>query len=83
MGGYSAAVDESVQRAMMSLAFRDGFVYVLGYYGGGSWLRIDAMTDGAPSGEYNAVYWTGAFTAENCGEWQESHNGWDTGDWAR
>jgi hypothetical protein len=81
MGGYGMAADESVQRSMASLAFHDGFVYVLDYYGGGSWLRIDTMTDGAPAGEYNAVYWTGTFAAENCGEWQEYNYGGDTGHW--
>lgn len=78
-GGYGMSVDGESERSMGSMAFHDGYIYVLSYYGGGAWVRIDSMVGDAPSGEYSAVHWSGAFEAENCGDWQKY--GYETGDW--
>lgn len=79
--GYASNADRG-RRYMQVLAFNDGFLYFLdGYYsyGGGSWLNINADSDGL-SGSYQADSWSGNFKSESCGDWTPSNpdTGWDT-----
>ena len=80
MTGY--AYGHGGGRLMYPLAFSDGFLYFLGgWYGMGStsWLDIVAYASGGVSGSYSTEYWSGDFHAENCGDWAERNQSWDTG----
>ncbi len=73
MSGYAYGSD-GAERSMVMLPFADGFFYISygWYYGVGSttWVRID-KDDDKVSGEFASDYWSGSFSAENCGEWDE------------
>lgn len=69
LGGYSYSYEEEVSRASMIAAFNDGYLYLIGgYYGGGSWVRIDDAGEEGDhvKGEFYTTFWWGDFSATNC-----------------
>ena len=79
MGGGSYAMDKTDGRHLMALAFHRGTTYPVGDYGSAAWLRVDDMSNGAPAGAYNAVWWLGTYEAEDCGDWETGQSGYDSG----
>ncbi len=82
MSGYGYNYDKDMETYLATMAWNDGYLYLMGYYSGTSWLRITQATESQVSGEYFATYWTGSFSATDCGDWREEDNRpHDTYDW--
>lgn len=81
MAGYGYSTEDG-DRGMQSLSFSDGFVYYdfASYYGlaGGVWLQIDEAGADGVSGSFSTTYWSGSFSAQDCGAWEEPIDTWDS-----
>lgn len=85
MAGYAYNADSSSEKSMGAVAYSDGFVYLnyAMYYGfTGDWLRIDSLSSSTVKGAFSTVWWSGDFSAKNCGDWTASaprDTSWDSG----
>ena len=72
MSGY--AYGQGGERSMAMVPYSDGYYFVSygWYYGIGNttWLRIDDVGNNV-TGTFSSDYWSGDFTATDCGTWNE------------
>lgn len=71
VSGYAYDIDGGDERQLAMIPWNEGTIYMMSYYGGSSWLRVDEGTTDAMVGEFYAEFWWGSFDAAICGDWDE------------